>query len=146
MAFTCAAPGREILIRDDVFDVLGLDHHTLARIDTPSQTLQFAFSPDARETRVSLGGGAGGTASFVSLGVEHILTGWDHLLFLLMLLLRGGGWISLLKIVTAFTIAHSITLSLAALDIVALPDRLVEAVIALSIAAVAGLFASVSIG
>ena len=137
VAFSCADPGREILIRDDVFDVLGPDHHTLARIDTPSRTLQFAFSPDARETRVSLDGGAGGTASFVWLGVEHILTGWDHLLFLLMLLLRGGGWLSLLKIVTAFTIAHSITLSLAALDVVALPGRIVEAVIALSIAAVA---------
>jgi HupE/UreJ protein len=135
--FTCPGRGREVLIRDDVFDVLGPDHHTLARIDIPARTLQFAFSPDARETRVSLLGAAGGTASFVWLGIEHILTGWDHLLFLLMLLLRGGGWLSLLKIVTAFTIAHSITLSLAALDLVALPDRLVEAVIALSIGAVA---------
>jgi hypothetical protein len=135
--FACAGRGREVLIRDDVFDVLGPDHHTLARIDTRARTLQFAFSPDARATRIDRLGDTGGTASFVWLGIEHILTGWDHLLFLLMLLLRGGGWLSLLKIVTAFTVAHSITLSLAALDIVALPDRLVEAVIALSIGAVA---------
>jgi hypothetical protein len=53
------------------------------------------------------------------------------------LLLRGGGWLSLVKIITAFTIAHSVTLALAVLDIVTLPDRLVEAVIALSIAFVA---------
>jgi hypothetical protein len=73
----------------------------------------------------------------VLLGIEHILTGWDHLLFLFVLLLRGGQWLSLAKIVTAFTLAHSITLALAALDVVVLPGRLVEAVIALSIAAVA---------
>jgi hypothetical protein len=135
--FACTGRGGEVLIRDDVFDVLGADHHTLARIDTRARTLQFAFSPDARETRVSRLGDTGGTASFVWLGIEHILTGWDHLLFLLMLLLRGGGWLSLLKIITAFTVAHSVTLSLAALDIVTLPDRLVEAIIALSIGAVA---------
>jgi hypothetical protein len=54
-----------------------------------------------------------------------------------VLLLRGGGWLSLTKIITAFTVAHSVTLALAVLDLVTLPDRLVEAVIALSIAAVA---------
>jgi hypothetical protein len=69
--------------------------------------------------------------------VEHILGGYDHLLFLLALLLPGGGLLALAKIVTAFTLAHSVTLSLAVLDVVSLPDRLVEAVIALSIAAVA---------
>src|SRR5262249_29323137 len=52
-------------------------------------------------------------------------------------LLCGGSWLALAKIVTAFTLAHSITLALAVLDIVVLPDRLVEAVIALSIAFVA---------
>jgi hypothetical protein len=54
-----------------------------------------------------------------------------------VLLLRGGGWLSLGKIITAFTAAHSVTLSLAVLDVVTLSDRLVEAVIALSIAVVA---------
>ena len=104
----------------------------------PAATSQFAFGTETRETRVSLDDAApAASRSFVLLGVEHILTGWDHLLFLLALLLRGGGWLSLAKIVTAFTLAHSVTLTLAALDIVALPDRLVEAVIALSIAVVA---------
>ena len=139
VSYTCAAEIRDLRIRDDLFDVLGADYHTLARIDAPGQTTQFAFSTDSRETRIELrdAGGPRGIGSFVLLGVEHILTGWDHLLFLLGLLLRGGGWLSLVKIITAFTIAHSVTLALAVLDIVTLPDRLVEAVIALSIAFVA---------
>ena len=74
---------------------------------------------------------------FFLLGVEHIATGYDHILFLLALLLIGGGLRALVGIVTAFTIAHSMTLALATLDIVALPTRLVESAIALSIAWVA---------
>jgi hypothetical protein len=136
--FTCGADVRALVIRDDLFDVLGSDYHTLARIDIPGRTVQFAFSPETRETRVDVDGAGGrGFGSFVLLGIEHILTGYDHLLFLLALLLRGGSWLTLAKIVTAFTLAHSVTLALAALDIVVLPDRLVEAVIALSIAFVA---------
>ena len=133
---TCADVVRELRIRDDLFDVLGADYHTVARIDGRDYGGQFAFTPEARETRVRLGA-SHGTATFVRLGVEHILSGWDHLLFLLGLLLPGGGLLALLKIVTAFTIAHSVTLSLAVLDVVVVPDRAVEAVIALSIAAVA---------
>jgi len=138
--FACGRDVREVVIRDDLFDVLGADYHTLARIDVPGRTMQFAFTPESRETRVRLDDAPArgrGTASFVLLGIEHILGGWDHLLFLLGLLLRGGGWVSLAKIITAFTLAHSVTLALAVLDLVALPDRLVEAVIALSIAFVA---------
>jgi hypothetical protein len=136
--FICPETVRTLKIRDDLVDVLGRDYHTLARIDLPVRTVQFAFTPEARETDVTLEGRpAGDLLSFVRLGVEHILAGWDHLLFLLVLLLRGGHWLSLAKIVTAFTLAHSITLALAALDVVVLPDRLVEAVIALSIALVA---------
>jgi hypothetical protein len=138
LELACDGAARELVIRDDLFDVLGSDYHTLARIDAPGRTVQFAFAPETRETRVSLEHpGNRGIASFVRLGIEHILTGYDHLLFLLGLLLRGGSWLSLAKIVTAFTVAHSVTLALAALDIVVLPERLVEAVIALSIAFVA---------
>jgi len=135
--FTCGGEVRDLAIRDDLFDALGSDYHTLARIEGRDLATQFAFTPEARETRVTVGRVGRGIASFVLLGVEHILTGWDHLLFLVVLLLRGGGWLSLAKIVTAFTVAHSITLALAVLDVAHLPDRLVEAVIALSIAAVA---------
>jgi HupE / UreJ protein len=137
--FACADAVRDLLIRDDLFDAFGADHHTIGRIDAPGSTIAFAFAPDTRELRLTLGesGTGRGLAGFVALGIEHILTGWDHLLFLLALLLHGGGLLAMVKIVTAFTIAHSVTLSLAALDVVVLPTRLVEAVIALSIAVVA---------
>ena len=70
---------------------------------------------------------------FVPSGVHHILIGPDHLLFLIGLLLLGGGVRQLLLVVTAFTVAHSITLSLAVLNVVTPPARLVEPIIALSI-------------
>jgi len=72
--------------------------------------------------------------SMLKLGVEHILTGADHLVFLLGLILVGGTLRSLAGVVTAFTLAHSITLALAALSIFAPSPRLVEPAIALSIA------------
>ena len=70
---------------------------------------------------------------FLLLGVEHIFTGTDHLAFLLGLLLLGGTIRELVKIVTAFTVAHSLTLALAALDLVVPPARIVEPLIAASI-------------
>lgn len=71
--------------------------------------------------------------TFVPAGVEHILIGPDHVLFLIGLLLLGGSLWRLGAIVTAFTIGHSITLSLAALDLVTPPAQLIEPTIALSI-------------
>jgi hydrogenase/urease accessory protein HupE len=70
---------------------------------------------------------------FVPAGVHHILIGPDHLLFLVGLLLLGGTLKQLLLVVTAFTIAHSITLSLAALGMVIPPANAIEPAIALSI-------------
>jgi len=70
---------------------------------------------------------------FVPSGVEHILIGPDHLLFLVGLLLLGGTIRQLAVVVSAFTAAHSITLSLAALNIVNPPARIIEPAIALSI-------------
>src|SRR6478672_6044621 len=75
--------------------------------------------------------------TYTVLGVEHILTGIDHLLFVLaLLIITGGGW-KLIKTVTAFTISHSLTLTAATLGLVHVPQRPVEAVIALSIVFVA---------
>jgi hydrogenase/urease accessory protein HupE len=74
---------------------------------------------------------------FLREGVVHIFGGLDHVLFLISLLLLGGTWKQLLKIATAFTLAHSITLSLATTNLFSLPPRFVEPVIALSIVAVA---------
>ena len=70
---------------------------------------------------------------FLPAGIHHILIGPDHLLFLVGLLLLGGSIRQLAMIVTSFTIAHSITLSLAALNIVSPPSRIIEPAIALSI-------------
>jgi hypothetical protein len=74
---------------------------------------------------------------FVRLGVEHIFAGYDHLAFLLGLLVATATLGSLVKIITSFTIAHSITLALATFNLVNLPSRLTESLIAVSIAYVA---------
>jgi hypothetical protein len=73
---------------------------------------------------------------YLALGVEHILTGWDHLSFVLALCLVASGW-RLLRLVTAFTVGHSLTLALAAAGAVHMPTAPTEAAIALSIAFVA---------
>ena len=70
---------------------------------------------------------------FVGAGIHHILVGPDHLLFLIGLLLLGGSIPRLLIVVTSFTLAHSITLAVAALGIFSPPPRVVEPLIALSI-------------
>jgi hydrogenase/urease accessory protein HupE len=73
---------------------------------------------------------------FLVAGIHHILIGPDHLLFLVGLLLLGGSIGRLASIVTAFTIAHSVTLTLAALNLFSPPARLIEPAIALSIVCV----------
>jgi hydrogenase/urease accessory protein HupE len=70
---------------------------------------------------------------FLVLGIEHILTGYDHLCFLLGLLIAGGGIREVLKIITAFTVAHSITLALATLNFINIPPKIIEPLIAVSI-------------
>lgn len=72
--------------------------------------------------------------SFFKLGMHHIATGWDHLVFLVGLLLISQSLIQLIKVVTAFTIAHSLTLALAANGLVTPPGELIEPAIALTIA------------
>ena len=74
-----------------------------------------------------------GFRSFARLGVEHILTGVDHLLFLLGLLVACRRFRTVAAIVTCFTVAHSVTLALAALHVVTLPPRIVEPLIAATI-------------
>ncbi len=71
--------------------------------------------------------------TFLKLGVEHIVTGYDHLLFLAALLIVSRRWQDIVAVVTSFTVAHSITLALASLDIVSLPGSVVEPLIAASI-------------
>jgi hydrogenase/urease accessory protein HupE len=112
-------------------------HQTFVNVyegDTLRQ--QFAFSAKTGLRTYYAGTRQGALAvarTFVPSGIEHILIGPDHILFLIGLLLLGGGWRALIRIVTAFTIGHSVTLSLAALGIVSPPARLIEPAIALSI-------------
>ena len=147
--YACPGTPRELALRDDLSDTLGRDYHTLVRVEALGSVQQYTLEPDRREARVAVaapGGGEGGAPkvsagsgvfAFFRLGVEHILTGGDHLLFVLALVLRGGGIGSLLAVVTAFTVAHSITLALAVLGAVSPPAWIVEPVIALSIVYVA---------
>jgi hydrogenase/urease accessory protein HupE len=96
-----------------------------AILDKDRRTFEY-FSGTRQGVRAVLG-------RFVPAGVHHILIGPDHLLFLAGLLLLGGTMKQLLLVVTAFTIAHSITLSLAALGMVIPPANAIEPAIALSI-------------
>jgi hypothetical protein len=83
--------------------------------------------------RAGSGSIADAAKRYVGLGIEHILLGVDHLLFVLgLLLIVRGPWM-LVKTITAFTLAHSITLALATLGVVHVPARPVDAAIALSI-------------
>jgi hydrogenase/urease accessory protein HupE len=88
--------------------------------------------PHADASTVALGAVRSFT-NFLCLGVKHILTGYDHLLFLFGLLLVARGFFSSLGIITSFTIAHSITLAVATLHVVQIPSRIVEPLIAASI-------------
>ena len=81
--------------------------------------------------------GLGVASAYVALGVEHILLGFDHLLFVLGLLWIVRGWRRLVTAITAFTVAHSLTLALASLGVLQVPGPPVEAVIALSIVCLA---------
>ena len=71
--------------------------------------------------------------TFIPSGIHHIMIGPDHILFLVGLLLLGGTWVALVRIVTAFTVGHSVTLSLAALNVMSPRASVIEPAIALSI-------------
>jgi hypothetical protein len=109
----------DVLVRVSLQD--GTEHSAILRSGNES------FTIPEQATRVELG------LSYWQIGTIHILEGFDHLLFLLTLLLIVTGLWPLLKTVTAFTVAHSLTLALATLGIVHIPPAPTEAVISLSI-------------
>ena len=133
------APIEALTVRYDLFVPNVSTASCLATILEGKQIRNVVFTPEHREATIAFGRTPVWQAigGFVTLGIEHILTGYDHMLFLLSLLMLGGTLRSLIKIVTAFTVAHSVTLSLAVLNIVTLPSRWVESAIALSIVYVA---------
>ena len=129
------APPTAIDVEARLFPYDG-QHETFVNVHEGSRLTQAIL--DSRQPRVEYIAGSGQTSwkviqRFVPAGVEHIWTGPDHLLFLLALLLPGGTVRRLAAIVTAFTIAHSITLSLAVFNLVTPPPSVIEPAIALSI-------------
>jgi hydrogenase/urease accessory protein HupE len=111
----------------------------LVRYERANGTTQIArVTPDRPTVVLTESESWGRVAStYFVLGVEHILFGIDHLLFVLALLMIVAGWRKLVATITAFTLAHSVTLAGASLGLVRMPQQPVEAVIALSIVFVA---------
>ena len=112
-------------------------HQTFVNIYEEGQLRQqVIFNAKTEEHTYYLGTSQGAIEvmkTFIPAGIYHIMIGPDHILFLVGLLLLGGTWLALLRIVTAFTVGHSITLSLAALNVVTPPASVIEPAIALSI-------------
>ena len=136
-------------------NLLVVEHNWRTGTFNDESNVALIFSPANSRQTLDLSNSSvlSGFVGFVRLGMWHIWIGLDHILFLLALILpavlvrRADRWepvpsfrpamLTVLAIVTCFTVAHSITLSLAALDIARLPERPVEAIIAASIAAAA---------
>lgn len=98
----------------------------------------YRITPSAMAVTISGQSPVGGTVlDYLEMGIEHILQGWDHLLFVIALVLLVGRTGPIVKAVTAFTVAHSLTLIATTLDVVRLPSKPVEALIALSIILIA---------
>ena len=119
----------------DLLRELSGNYQTVAWITAAGRTDQLVFQRgQPYETSFAESGHPlAAVAAFVQMGVMHIFTGYDHVAFLLGVVLMGGSFRSIVKIVTAFTVAHSITLALATLNLVTIPGRVVESGIALSI-------------
>jgi hypothetical protein len=132
LRFRAQKPIADLAIRCEPLTDLGPDHKTLAKISRNGDVEQFVFEKGVTYQRATADF-VGYLVQFLKLGIVHIFTGYDHILFLLGLLLVGGSFLAVVKIVTSFTLAHSLTLSLAALGIVNMPARLIEAGIAFSI-------------
>lgn len=143
--YRCRRTPSAVAITYDLFFDLDPLHRGLAQLHLPQKPVrQHVFSAGARtlhlDRPLSLFDDVG---DFLVLGMEHIFTGYDHIAFLLALLLVAaryglrGGLRYTFGIVTAFTVAHSLTLTAAGLNLVRLPGRVVEPAIAFSIAYVA---------
>jgi hypothetical protein len=103
----------------------------------PIDVVLSATAPTAAIDSASRARGAEGIFSYLRLGVEHILSGWDHLAFLLLLIVVARRLREVAVLVTGFTVGHSVTLAAAAIGVVVPHARAVEATIAASILIVA---------
>jgi hydrogenase/urease accessory protein HupE len=123
----------KITLHCDMLRTVVAAHQTLAKITSGGKTIDFVFE-NGRDFEANANPSTFQTIlQFVHIGIMHIFTGYDHVAFLLGVVLIGGSFTTILKVVTSFTLAHSITLALAAFHLVELPSRLVESGIALSI-------------
>jgi hypothetical protein len=147
----CPQAPRVLEARYRLFFDLDAQHRGLLRLEHGGQTRSAIFAPDSSAQRFELAVARPWRqfADYLRHGVWHIWIGFDHILFLLALLLpavlvrREGDWVAadslkpvvtdVVKVVTAFTLAHSVTLSLAALGLATLPARWVESAIAASV-------------
>ncbi len=136
---TC--PAAPDAIRSGVLLDAAPSHLHFARLQSPDRGIRERVLSGAEPTWELVEGAprTGGTslAGYLALGVEHILTGWDHLAFVLALLLLATTLREVATLVTGFTIAHSVTLALAVLGVVRPAAAPVEALIGFSIALVA---------
>ena len=133
-------PVELVLTADEAFfERFGPQYTNLVKVSVGEQVQQAVLSSDHPREAFVVGhrSWAAQCAEFITMGIKHIFLGYDHIMFLFALIILGGRLGQLVKIVTAFTIAHSMTLILAALQVVTLPSRLIESGIALSIAYVA---------
>ena len=141
LAWQCKRTVADLVVRYDLFFDVDPRHQGFARVVVPGEPpREHVFRAQARELQLSR------TVTlldhvrdYLYLGVEHIFTGYDHLAFLFGLLVvagfatLGSGLRYILGVVTAFTVAHSLTLIASGLDLLRLPSRVVEPAIALSI-------------
>lgn len=152
-AAACAEAPRALAIGYRLLFDVDPQHRGLVSVTADGTTQAAILSADAPEQRLALAASpAAQFAAYFGEGVLHIFLGFDHVLFLLSLLLpavlvrspaAARGWVGapsfrhafrdVFRIVTAFTVAHSITLTLAALGVVSLPSRLTESAIAASV-------------
>jgi hypothetical protein len=137
--YDCASSSGPVEVRWPWLSRLSIGHRHLAAIGpgaTPAVIYEAApaFVIDAAAAAPR----ASGFFGLLWMGIEHILSGYDHLLFLFALVVLGGRIAAVVKVVTAFTIAHSITLGLAVFGVLAPSPALIEPLIALTIVYVAG--------
>jgi hydrogenase/urease accessory protein HupE len=140
IAWSCAAVADPLRYRSTVLTDVSPDARQVVLIGAGAEAAQDLL--DASRTETELTGAAPPSlaqvvARYVAAGIEHIFLGYDHIAFLVAVVLWARRLWPVVKIVTAFTIAHSITLSLAALDLLRIPSAVVEPAIAASIVYVA---------
>ncbi len=138
--WSCAEAGGRLRYRSTVLVDIAPDARQVVLIRSGDKTSQDLL--DASRTESTLTEAPQPTTVqviglYLAAGIEHILIGYDHIAFLIAIVLWADRLWPVVKLVTAFTLGHSITLSLAALDIVRIPSSIIEPAIAASIVYVA---------